>query len=103
MTETYRLMLLLKELTGTVTSLDGAMFKRLQKWGYTPDRIEDALRGIVLARDGKLSLPEGALHWLKPGEPFGAQLLLYRDTTSGRRVIDLAGDAYRKQPMDFAL
>lgn len=103
MTETFRLMLLLKELSGIVTRRDGQVLSRLQKMGYRADVIEDGLRGIAAARDGHLSLPEGALRWLQPGEPFGAALLLYRDTTSGRRVIDLAGDAWRKQPFKVAL
>ena len=99
MTETYGLMCVFKQLSGTVTRRDGHVLAQLQRLGYSKDQIIDGLCGIVLARDGQLSLPEGALRWLQPGEPFGAALLLYRDTTSGRRVIDLAGDAYRKRPM----
>lgn len=93
MTETYRLMLLYGQLSGcTPTAADGAMLKRLRTQGYSSADIEDGLRGIRAMLDGRITMPEGALSWCK--RPFGMALLLYR--TNGRRVVDLAGDAWRK-------
>lgn len=93
--ETYRLMCLFGDLTGTTpTMADGGRLKHLRTLGYSPSQIEDGLRGVDAVLDGKLTLPEGALHWAK--RPFTVGLLLFRDYTSGRRVIDLAGDAWRR-------
>ena len=90
--ETYRLMLVFGEVSGsTPNAADGAMLKRLRNWGYSSQAIEDGLRGVQAMLDGNLALPEGALSWCK--RPFGVALLLYR--TNGRRVVDLAGDAWR--------
>lgn len=94
--ETYRLMLLYGEVSGcTPNAADGAMLKRLRSWGYSSEAIEDGLRGVGAMLTGKLALPEGALDWCK--RPFGVALLLYRDPRSNRRVVDVAGDAWRKR------
>ena len=94
MTETYRLMCLLAELSGQPsTRADGKVLARLSA-KYGVQAVEDGLYGLAAVRRGDLQLPEGALSWLD--RPFGAALLCFRDLTSQRLVIDLVGDAWRK-------
>ncbi len=94
MTDTYRLMCLLAELSGQpATRKDGGILKRLAGRSG-PQAVEDALYGLAAVRRGDLQLPEGALAWLD--RPFGAALLCFRDHTSGRLVLDLVGDAWRR-------
>lgn len=92
MTPTYRLLLLLAEVTGQWTPRDAGILKRLQV-RYSYEDIVDALRGVDAIVSGKLQAPEGALRWVLAWD---ARLLLVRDLTSGRRVLDLARDVWRR-------
>lgn len=92
MTPTYRLLLLLAEVSGQWTPRDAGILKRLQV-RYSYEDIADALRGVDAIVSGKLQAPEGALKWVLAWD---ARLLLVRDLTSGRRVLDLARDVWRR-------
>lgn len=93
MTPTYRLLLLLAEVTGQWTPRDAGILKRLQVRGYSYEDIADAMRGVQAIVSGKLMAPEGALKWVLAWD---ARLLMVRDLTSGRRVLDLARDVWRR-------
>lgn len=92
MTPTYRLLLLLAEVSGQWTPRDAGILKRLQV-RYSYEDIADALRGVQAIVSGKLQAPEGALKWVLAWD---ARLLMVRDLTSGRRVLDLARDVWRR-------
>lgn len=93
MTPTYGLLLLIAEVTGQWTPRDAGIVKRLLKRGYTHEDIGDALRGVQAIVNGKLPAPEGALRWVEDWDP---RILMARDLRSGRLVVELARDVWRK-------
>lgn len=93
MTPTYALLLLIAELTGEWTPRDAGIVKQLLERGYTHEDIRDALRGVGAIVVGTLPAPEGALRWV---QNWDARLLLARDFTSGRLVVELARDVWRR-------
>lgn len=93
MNQTYRLCLLLQDLTGRWTPMDAGIVKRLLRRGYLHEDVADALRGIQAIVDGKLPAPEGALRWV---QDWDTRVLLARDLTSGRLVVELARDVWRR-------
>lgn len=93
MNPTYGLLLLVAEVTGQWTRRDAGIVKRLLKRGYTHEDIGDALRGVQAIVKGKLPAPEGALQWLGMWD---VRVLMARDLRSGRLVVELARDVWRR-------